>query len=299
MISLRGISKTYTMGKIEVPALSGIDLEVAEHEFLCVMGASGSGKSTLMNIIGCLDRPTSGSYVLGGRDVSLLADRELAGVRNRMIGFVFQTFNLLPRISARRNVELPLIYGGYGRRERKERALQSLSRVELSHRADHRPNELSGGQRQRVAIARALVTDPAILIADEPTGNLDSRTGLAIMALFQKLHAEGATILMVTHEMDIALHATRIIYLRDGKISGNEKVKRPRNAEKELSQIADLDSDELAEAMDKHAGKEAEAPGAGETGAAGSVTAGGSAGGAEKPDAGDMAASGAEGTAAR
>jgi putative ABC transport system ATP-binding protein len=260
MISLRGISKTYTLGKIEVPALREIDLDVAEHEFLCVMGASGSGKSTLMNIIGCLDRPSGGTYLLGGRDVSTLVDRDLAAARNRMIGFVFQTFNLLPRISARRNVELPLIYGGIGGRERKERALRALERVELSNRADHRPNELSGGQRQRVAIARALVTDPRILIADEPTGNLDSRTGLAIMALFQRLHAEGATIVMVTHEMDIALHATRIIYLRDGRISGNEIVRTPRNAEKELADVADLDSDELLEAMSKHVRREERTP---------------------------------------
>jgi len=252
MIELINITKTYKMGEIEVQALRGIDLKVQEHEFLCVMGASGSGKSTLMNIIGCLDRPSAGIYRLDNSDVSNLNDIQLAAIRNRKIGFVFQTFNLLPRISAQRNVELPLIYANVQAVERKARALQSLERVELSDRAQHKPNELSGGQRQRVAIARALVNNPGIIFADEPTGNLDSRTGLSIIAIFQKLHSQGATIMMVTHEMDIALHAERIIYLKDGMIVGDEKIAHPRNAAEELSVVADLDHDELKDAIKKH-----------------------------------------------
>ncbi|MBI9105325.1 MAG: ABC transporter ATP-binding protein [Spirochaetales bacterium] len=240
------------MGDIEVRALDGVSLEISDHEFICVMGASGSGKSTLMNIIGCLDRPSSGSYFLGGKDVSKLTDQELAEVRNRQIGFVFQTFNLLPRISARRNVELPLIYSGYSAKERRKLADEALERVELSDRADHKPNELSGGQRQRVAIARALVNNPSILFADEPTGNLDSRTGLNIMALFQRLHNQGSTIVMVTHEMDIALHGKRIIHLRDGRIHGDEKVKSRADAELILNSLADLSTQDLEEAMQRH-----------------------------------------------
>ena len=254
MIELRGINKVYLMGELEVRALAGVDLDIAEHEFLCVMGASGSGKSTLMNILGCLDRPTSGAYRLGGRDVAGLSDAELADVRNRTIGFVFQTFNLLPRISARRNVELPLVYAGLPPRERREKALAALDRVDLSDRANHKPNELSGGQRQRVAIARALVNNPGIIFADEPTGNLDSRTGLSIIALFQRLHAEGATIVMVTHEMDIALHGERIIHMKDGLICGDEGVSAPKDAEAALADVADLDTDNLNEAMGKHGG---------------------------------------------
>jgi putative ABC transport system ATP-binding protein len=252
MISLKGIRKIYEMGDVQVRALDGIDLEIAEHEFICVMGASGSGKSTLMNIIGCLDRPSEGSYTLDGSDVSSLTSRELADIRNKKVGFVFQTFNLLPRMTAHRNVELPLIYAGDIDKERKRKTALALDKVELSDRAKHKPNEMSGGQRQRVAIARALVNDPSIIFADEPTGNLDSRTGLAIMALFQKLHREGATIVMVTHEMDIALHAERIIHLKDGKIIGDEKVQNPRDAEAEYRAVADLDHDDLSDAISKH-----------------------------------------------
>ncbi|MDC7226920.1 MAG: ABC transporter ATP-binding protein [Spirochaetales bacterium] len=240
------------MGNIEVRALNRVSLDISEHDFLCIMGASGSGKSTLMNIIGCLDRPSAGSYHLGGKDVSGLADEQLAAVRNKQIGFVFQTFNLLPRISARKNVELPLIYSGYSAKERRRMADIALDRVELSDRAGHKPNELSGGQRQRVAIARALVNSPSIIFADEPTGNLDSRTGLNIMALFQKLHEEGATIVMVTHEMDIALHGKRIIHLRDGQIHGDEAVKKPANAAAAIRNLADLNKQDLEEAMSLH-----------------------------------------------
>ena len=252
IIELKDIEKIYRMGDIEVRALDKVSLDINEHEFLCIMGASGSGKSTLMNIIGCLDRPSSGSYRLGGNDVSELADEELAAVRNRQIGFVFQTFNLLPRISARRNVELPLVYAGYSAKERRRLAEIALDRVELSDRADHKPNELSGGQRQRVAIARALVNNPSIIFADEPTGNLDSHTGLTIMSLFQKLHEQGATIVMVTHEMDIALHGKRIIHLRDGKIHGDEQVEKSSNAAETLKDMSDLNTQDLDEAMTRH-----------------------------------------------
>jgi len=216
------------------------------------MGASGSGKSTLMNIIGCLDKPTDGSYFLEKEDVSRLNEFQLANIRNKKIGFVFQTFNLLPRMTARRNVELPLIYSGSSDMERKRKTQEALEKVELTDRARHKPNELSGGQRQRVAIARALVNNPSIIFADEPTGNLDSRTGLAIIALFQKLHREGATIVMVTHEMDIALHGSRIIHLKDGKIVGDEIIKNPKDADTEYNQTANMDTDALSEAMLKH-----------------------------------------------
>ena len=256
IIELEDIHKIYKMGDIEVRALDNVSLDIHEHEFLCIMGASGSGKSTLMNIIGCLDRPSSGSYLLGGSDVSNLADEELAAVRNKQIGFVFQTFNLLPRITARRNVELPLIYSGYSAKERRRLADIALERVELSDRADHKPNELSGGQRQRVAIARALVNNPSIIFADEPTGNLDSRTGLNIIALFQKLHEQGATIVMVTHEMDIALHGNRIIHLRDGMIHGDEAVNNPASAAEVLDNLADLETQDLDEAMTLHSSPE-------------------------------------------
>jgi putative ABC transport system ATP-binding protein len=252
MIRLRGITKVYTMGVVQVRALKGIDLDISEREFICIMGASGSGKSTLMNIIGCLDRPTDGTYHLDGEDVSGLPDNTLADIRNKRIGFVFQTFNLLPRISARRNVELPLVYTGKPERERREQAMAALERVGLADRAKHKPNELSGGQRQRVAIARALVNDPSIIFADEPTGNLDSRTGLGIMALFQKLHSDGATIVMVTHEMDIALHGRRILYLKDGLVDGDESVDSSRDAMEALGQVADLDTDRLETAISKH-----------------------------------------------
>ena len=222
MIELRRIHKVYTMGSSEVRALRGIDLLISRREFVSVMGPSGSGKSTMMNIIGCLDRATSGEYLLDGVDVSEMMDNQLAEVRNGKIGFVFQTFNLLPRMTSLRNVELPLIYAGLNRRERRGRAMEALSMVGLEDRALHRPNELSGGQRQRVAIARALVNNPSIIFADEPTGNLDSRTGREIMEIFARLHESGATILLVTHEREIALFAGRIIYLKDGLITGDE-----------------------------------------------------------------------------
>jgi putative ABC transport system ATP-binding protein len=206
-----------------VHALRGIDILIRQHEFVSVMGPSGSGKSTMMNIIGCLDKATAGTYVLDNVDVSGMLDNELAEIRNKKIGFVFQTFNLLPRMTSLRNVELPLIYSGVSRRERRRRAMSALSMVGLEDRSHHRPSELSGGQRQRVAIARALVNDPSIIFADEPTGNLDSKTGREIMEIFSRLHENGATILLVTHEREIALFAERIIYLKDGLITGDEK----------------------------------------------------------------------------
>ena len=223
MIELNGITKIYTLGKTEVHALRGIDIMIRHHEFVSVMGPSGSGKSTMMNIIGCLDKATSGTYVLDEVDVSGMLDNELAEIRNKKIGFVFQTFNLLPRMTSLRNVELPLIYSGVSRRERRQRAMSALEMVGLEDRSHHRPSELSGGQRQRVAIARALVNDPSIIFADEPTGNLDSKTGREIMEIFSRLHGDGATILLVTHEREIALFAERIIYLKDGLITGDEK----------------------------------------------------------------------------
>ena len=224
MIRLENIVKIYRMGKLEVPALQGVNLVVEEHEFAAIMGPSGSGKSTLMNVIGCLDRLTSGRYVLDGIDVSEMRDNELAEVRNKKIGFVFQTFNLLPRMTSLRNVELPLIYNGMGKRDRRDRAMEALRMVGLENRATHRPNELSGGQRQRVAIARALVNTPAIILADEPTGNLDSRTGEEIMAIFEELNDRGVTIILVTHEPDIAACAKRVIQIRDGLATSDKTV---------------------------------------------------------------------------
>ena len=219
MIRLRGIHRTYLMGRTEVHALRGIDLAIDSGEFLAVMGPSGSGKSTLMNIIGALDRPTRGEYFLEGVDVSGMTDNELADIRNRKIGFVFQTFNLLPRMTALRNVELPLVYAGEGVRGRRRLANGALAEVGLSDRSTHRPNELSGGQRQRVAIARALVNRPSIIFADEPTGNLDTVTGKEIMEIFRSLNEGGVTIILVTHEAEIAAYAERVIHLRDGLIS--------------------------------------------------------------------------------
>ena len=219
MIVTRDLKKDYQMGAETVHALNGVDLEIARNEFLAIMGPSGSGKSTLMNMIGCLDSPTAGEYILNGQAVQALDDDDLARIRNREIGFVFQTFNLLPRATALHNVELPLIYAGIPSKERHERAAEALGIVQLTERMDHKPNELSGGQRQRVAIARALVNRPSILLADEPTGNLDSSTSKEIMDVFTSLHESGQTIIMVTHEYDIAAHAQRVITLVDGKIS--------------------------------------------------------------------------------
>jgi putative ABC transport system ATP-binding protein len=213
--------KTYVMGSEEIHALHGVSIQLERGEYVAIMGPSGSGKSTLMNLIGCLDTPSKGSYLLNGTQVSEMNDNELARIRNEEIGFVFQTFNLLPRASALRNVELPLVYAGVPSKEREQRALQALTKVELSERTSHRPNELSGGQRQRVAIARALVNGPSILLADEPTGNLDSKTGQEIMALFERLHVADNTIIIVTHEADVAKFAHRVIHLRDGKVEND------------------------------------------------------------------------------
>src|SRR5450631_524884 len=221
VIKTEDLAKVYEMGSEQVRALNGINLEIRKGEYVAIMGPSGSGKSTLMNLIGCLDSPSSGKYWLAGRLVSDLDDDELAYIRNKEIGFVFQTFNLLPRATALHNVELPLIYNGTPAEERIERAKKALERVDLIPRMSHKPNELSGGQRQRVAIARALVNNPSIVLADEPTGNLDSKTGEEIMALFARLHQQGHTIILVTHETDIAEHAERIIRLRDGRIESD------------------------------------------------------------------------------
>jgi len=223
MIELDHIAKIYRMGKIEVPALRGIDLTIKQGEMVAIVGASGSGKSTLMNIIGFLDKPTAGRYVLEGMDVSRLNDNKLAELRNKKIGFVFQTFNLLPRASALSNVELPLIYSGGG--QRRQRSLEALERVGLGQRASHKPTELSGGEQQRVAIARALVNQPSLILADEPTGNLDSSATAEIIRIFCQLHKEGITVVLVTHEPDVALQTQRIIRLFDGKIISDEKVK--------------------------------------------------------------------------
>ena len=227
VIEIADVWKTYTMGTQEVHALRGCSLEVEEGEYVAIMGPSGSGKSTLMNVVGCLDAPTRGRYHLAGRDVSRLSDDALAEVRNREIGFVFQTFNLLPRQDCVQNVELPLVYAGISRKERKERAAEALRAVGLGDRMDHKPNELSGGQRQRVAVARALVNRPAILLADEPTGNLDSTTSEEIMRLFERLYRAGNTILVVTHEDDIAEHARRVVRLRDGTVETDTPVAAP------------------------------------------------------------------------
>jgi len=218
LIETENLWKTYKMGGEELHALKGVNLKVAKGEYLAIMGPSGSGKSTLMNLIGCLDTPSQGSYVLNERQVAKMNDDELAHIRNREIGFVFQTFNLLPRATALHNVELPLIYNGTDSKTRIEKAKRALELVDLSDRMGHKPNELSGGQRQRVAVARALVNNPSIILADEPTGNLDSKTGEEIMGLFARLHLEGNTIIVVTHEPEIALHANRVIYIRDGNI---------------------------------------------------------------------------------
>ena len=218
LIEVRDLWKTYVMGSEEIHALRGVSIQIERGEYVAIMGPSGSGKSTLMNLIGCLDTPTKGGYLLNEKQVGQMNDNELAQIRNEEIGFVFQTFNLLPRATALQNVELPLVYAGVAARDRHARAKAALEKVELGARMGHRPNELSGGQRQRVAIARALVNNPSILLADEPTGNLDSKTGVEIMALFERLHGSGNTIILVTHEPEVAAHAHRVIHIRDGQV---------------------------------------------------------------------------------
>ena len=229
LIEIKNLKKSYSLGTTEVPVIHGIDLNIKKNEYVAIMGPSGSGKSTLMNILGCLDIATSGHYYLNNIDVNTLSDDELSIMRNKEIGFIFQSFNLLPRLNAIQNVELPLIYSGVSREERREKALEALGKVDLSDRVNHKPTELSGGQRQRVAIARALVTNPGILLADEPTGALDSKTGVDIMRLFDQLQKEGNTIIVITHEQEIANYAHRNIYLKDGMIHSdqpnNEKTK--------------------------------------------------------------------------
>lgn len=237
MIKIEELSKTYANGQIRVEALKSIDLSVPEGEFLAIMGPSGSGKSTLMNIIGCLDRPSSGSYVLDGVSIKSLDEDQLSEIRNQKIGFVFQTFNLLPRLDCVRNVELPMFYAGVKPAVSRKRSLEALERVGLLDHARHRPNQLSGGQRQRVAIARALVNNPRILLADEPTGNLDSRSGIEVMALFEELHLQGRTIVLVTHEAEIAGHAQRIIHFRDGRLVKSQQVDQPVRASELLAAL--------------------------------------------------------------
>jgi len=221
IIKIRGIKKFYKVGTEEVKALNGVDIVINKNEYVAIMGPSGSGKSTIMNILGCLDSPTDGSYILNDTDVSKMNDGELAEVRNKEIGFIFQSFNLLPRYTALDNVSLPLIYSGVGKAERDRRASETLASVDLTDRMHHKPNELSGGQRQRVAVARALINNPSIILADEPTGNLDSKTSIDIMKLFSQIHNQGNTVIVVTHEEDIAKHARRIIRLRDGLIESD------------------------------------------------------------------------------
>lgn len=235
LIETHDLWKTYIMGDEEIHALRGVSVQIERGEYVAIMGPSGSGKSTLMNLIGCLDTPSRGSYLLNGKQVSQMNDNELARIRNEEIGFVFQTFNLLPRASALHNVELPLVYAGVPAKVRQERAKAALEKVELAHRMTHRPSELSGGQRQRVAIARALVNNPSILLADEPTGNLDTKTGLEIMALFARLHENGNTIVLVTHEADVAALANRAIHIRDGQVEKDVRSDRSPVARADLA----------------------------------------------------------------
>jgi putative ABC transport system ATP-binding protein len=238
LIEVRDITKIYQMGDMQVHALRGVSLQLGEGELLSIMGPSGSGKSTMMNVLGCLDQPTSGVYYLGGVDVGALSDDALAEIRNKKIGFVFQTFNLLPRTTALQNVELPLIYRGIGGRERRQQAIEALDKVGLEDRIHHRPNELSGGQQQRVAIARALVSAPDIILADEPTGNLDSRSGAEIMAIFQQLNREtGITVVFVTHDAEISAHTRRIVRLYDGRVVADEPVAQPWDADETLARV--------------------------------------------------------------
>ena len=224
MIEIKDVTKVYQMGETEVRALDGVDISITEHEFVSIIGPSGSGKSTLMHVIGCLDVPTAGQYFLDGEEVSHLTENKLAQIRSRKIGFVFQQFNLLSRLSSLENVELPLIYQGVGVRERRERAMDALTRVGLGERSHHKPSELSGGQQQRVAIARALVSDPPLILADEPTGNLDTHSGEEILSMLTELHSKGNTIVMITHDMEVAEATARMIHIRDGKITGDEEV---------------------------------------------------------------------------
>ena len=239
VIKIQDLTKTYVMGQTKVHALRGIELNIKENEYVALMGPSGSGKSTLMNLLGCLDTPTAGHYELAGKDVSKMDDTELANIRNEKIGFVFQTFNLLPRQTTLENVALPLVYAGISRKEREERAHEVLASVGLGDRTDHRPNELSGGQRQRVAIARALVNKPAIILADEPTGNLDTKTSIEIMEIFEQIQDAGNTVILVTHEPDIAEHAHRIVRLRDGIVESdilNDEIRRASDPEHRYKQ---------------------------------------------------------------
>ena len=245
LIETNDITKVYAMGDVEVHALRGVSLRVEKGELLSIMGPSGSGKSTMMNVLGCLDQPTAGTYYLAGMNMGQLNDNALADIRNRKIGFIFQTFNLLPRTTALQNVELPLIYRGFGGRERRRQATEALEMVGLGDRLHHRPNELSGGQQQRVAIARALVSQPEVILADEPTGNLDSRSGAEIVAIFQRLNAEtGITVVFVTHDPDIAQHTRRVIRLMDGKIVHDESIQEPLDAAETLAIMLAADTDE-------------------------------------------------------
>lgn len=244
LIKTQGLTKTYTMGEIKVHALRGVDLEILNGEFVAIMGASGSGKTTFMNLLGCLDYPSNGSYSLDGIEVSTMNSKDVTRVRNQKIGYVFQSFYLLPRTTALENVELPLLYcSRMSLRERHEKALSALRRVGIEDRKHHFPNQLSGGQQQRVAIARAIVNDPVFLLADEPTGNLDTHTSLEVMAVFQGLHAEGKTIVLVTHENDIASYADRLVTFRDGKIISDVKNSSPRNAQADLAKLPRLEEE--------------------------------------------------------